>query len=63
MSTSKEAHLDHVDLSNYLPVSHVPLFSKMSEQAVGGPPKVLLDELDCLDPFQPGFRSGYELPW
>lgn len=55
----KKSTLEPGDLNSYHPVSSIPFSSKVTERMVVGHLQGQLDETNCLDSFQFGFRSGY----
>lgn len=44
---------------NCCPVSNLPLWGKLIERVVVAQLQQFLEDADCLDLFQPGFKPGY----
>lgn len=52
-------NLDPKDLGNFRALSNIPFMCKVIEQVVAGQVQQILNEADCLRPFQSGFRPSY----
>lgn len=55
----KKPYLDPGELNNYCLVSDLPILSKVIQQVVAGQLLRLLNDVDCVDLFQFGFKPSY----
>ena len=59
ISYLKKQNLDPNSLSNYRPISHLPLLSKILEIIVSKQLIALINKKNLFDPFQSDFRKGH----